>query len=184
MKDTKILEMPISDFQKHLALAFQAAVGTDANFFIRFKIQGAGWVLSLKELRSIINYPKVVKLGNLRPWVLGVANYKGASMAVIDMTALFSGVVGIRRSGEVISVVHNRYNTNVAFLWQEVVSMERVERFTEIEVPEDLGEVPLLFTKKCWKVLEGAGVDGINVWMELDIEKLLNSDYVMRLVEA
>jgi twitching motility protein PilI len=152
------------------AMRLDAAAG-QAQLWVGLGFRVAGqWMAAPKEdVREVIVPPRPTRVPNARPWLLGVANVRGALLTVVDLQQLLGGgVSGQTRSSRVL--VFNSERMPIGYLVDEVAGYRQ---FTVNEQRRELSETAAEQVRP-W--LLGAFVREGQPWFAFRLHKLAASD--------
>ncbi|MGH8456187.1 MAG: chemotaxis protein CheW [Stenotrophobium sp.] len=130
---------------------------------------GETWLAAPREdVREVIAPPRLTRVPNARPWMLGVANVRGALLGVIDLHQFLGSTAAVEQRTQRL-LVFNSERTPVGILVDEIVGHRQ---FTLSEqrssIPDDAGAfAPYL--------LGGFVRDG-QPWLAFSLHKLAMSD--------
>ncbi|HWU67527.1 MAG TPA: chemotaxis protein CheW [Stenotrophobium sp.] len=130
---------------------------------------GDTWLVAPRDdVREIIAPPKLTRIPNAKPWLLGVANVRGALLGVIDLNH-FLGAETATASRAQRLLVYNSDRVPVGFLVDEIVGHRQFTANEQrAELPE--GSEPFL------PYLLGAFVRDGQPWLAFSLHKLAMAD--------
>lgn len=134
--------------------------------FLSVILNENNYLINLYDIKETSTIPNISKIGRIKPWFLGIANFRGQVSPVIDMTYLFTGK-NSNLSQSYALLTSDRLGANFAMLWtgvNKLLSIKNFKKHDNIKFTEDDRWI-----KNIWIDAEGI------IWKEIDVEKVINS---------
>lgn len=174
--------MNLIDFQAKLSEAMSEELATP--YYIAVKNDKENWMLRLGLLKEASGLKPVSKLGLIKPWILGVSNFKGHIYPVVDLKRLFSGENLLNNYKSIVTVVSDLSGASIGIVWSDVIGLFN-ERDLEVidSARAKAGQDGLEWLSDKAKAYVETGFrdhQGL-AWSVLDLQKLLNSEDIMNI---
>lgn len=143
---------------------------------IGFRALGRNWLVELGDLREIDGVPggeKVQKVSITKPWVLGIANFKGYIYTLVDFQMFLGGEPTAQGLNARVLLLHQKFIVQTALVVPEVSGLVIKGELTPAQ-PEG----GALGSK--WSVGAYRGRDG-TIWEMLDLLALSESSELMNI---
>lgn len=164
--------MSLIDFQNSLSQSLQEE--HNLNLWMGVALGDEKWLLNLQELKETNAIKNVSKNGLVKPWILGVSNFKGHIYAILDMGHLINQKTSLLTFRSIVTILHENYGLNLGILWDESLGLIDIKNLKDS--PKNSTNNKLhKFCKKVWVDSEN------NLWNELDIESLASSEEVLNI---
>lgn len=143
---------------------------------IGFRANGRNWLMELGDLREIDGVPpgeRVQKVSITKPWVLGIANFKGYIYTLVDFQMFLGGDQAALGLNARALLLNQKFIIQSALVVPEVSGLVIKGELTQVQ-PEG-GK----FSSQ-WSVAAYQGKDG-TVWEMLDLLALSESPEMMNI---
>ena len=175
---TENTKVDLVAFQKRLNLNLEnATADSESSSLVGFVSGGRNWLVALDCLREIESVPvseKIHQIALSKPFVLGIANFKGFIYTLVDWQFFIGmGYAQLSQNARAL-LFHTRLETTTALIVSEVTGIISRKDVEEIDPAEFKGN-------KRW----GSGLkskDG-KIWELINLEKLA-TDKEMLEIEA
>jgi twitching motility protein PilI len=159
----------LSQFQQALALRLASVRNQSASTsWLAFKSAGQSWILPLASVGEVVPLPTITTMPMSQTWFSGLANVRGAVMAVSDLSQLMGyQATSLSRAGQArLLCLGGAYaGLRAALLVEQVFGLRSPDAW-------QVGES----NSYCKQI--GTDADN-NTWRELDLERLiLNSAFL------
>lgn len=159
------------EFQKRLNANLDAAdKSNELTSMLGFVSAGKHWLINLGDLREVEAVPPKNLLPQIqlaKPWVLGVANFKGYIYTMIDLQLFLGGDITTLSMNSRSLLLGHRFLVQPALVVPEIIGL--VGTVTLSEMPMDSVSDRSKWTKRIFKTPDGV------VWEELDLLMLTES---------
>lgn len=158
--------------QRLRAARLDVAVGSSQAWQgLAFRL-GTRWMVSPKDdVREVIPPPRVTRVPNGRPWLMGVGNVRGSLLTLVDLGKLFGGASSPSRGSRVL--VLNSDRVPVGFLVDEVAGYRQFEPGDQSRPHVELNDPSAPF------LLGGFAREG-RAWRVLSLHRLAQSEVLRR----
>ena len=175
MNEQKFVDLV--DFQKRLNASLDDATRQDdLSSLIGFQAAGRNWLVDLGALREIEAVPgpeKIHALGLTKPWVHGVANFKGYIYTLVD----FQMFLGLQQSNVSLNtralLFHARHALQTALIVPNVTGLVSKNEMPQLSSAEWEATTP-------WSVSGHRSADG-KVWEMISIDLLSDSKELLEI---
>lgn len=152
------------------ALRLDTAAG-QAQVWIGLGFRSGGqWMVAPREdVREVIPPPRLTRVPNARPWLLGLANVRGALLTVIDLQQLLGAAPTLPTRNSRL-LVFNSERMPIGYLVDEVVGYRQFSVNEQRRELVDAAAEPL----RPW--LLGAFVREGQPWLAFSLHKLAQAD--------
>lgn len=161
------------DFQKRLNANLEdAARQGEVSSLLGFKTAGRNFLIDLGDLREVDSVPvpeQIQRLALVKPWVLGISNFKGYIYTLVDLQ-LFLGRGSTSQSMSARALlVHQRFLAQAAIVVPEISGL-----VSKVEMQQVSGWK----SAEPWVVSGFKSVDG-EIWELVDLQALSESREMM-----
>ena len=129
------MNLDLTEFQANLSKTMVSADTPD--LYIALKEQYLQWVISLSDLKETSVSKNIAKLGIVKPWMLGVANFRGNICSVVDFKRLFDDSGTYVNYKNIITIVNDKYNLNTGFLWNDIYGLFGEDQIDKFKINQD-----------------------------------------------
>lgn len=103
---------------------------------IGFRLAGTDLLSNMDEVTEILNIPPYTKVPGVKPWMIGIANVRGALLPLIDVKGFVTGVARDNRDAGRVMVV-NYKGVHAGLIVEEVQGMRHFSLTEQTyELPE------------------------------------------------
>lgn len=175
--EKKIKENSLIEYQKLFNENKIISKETKGNKYIFLRLEGElskfrkNWLISVDDILEISQYSEISKIGYTNNYIVGISSFKGNVCTIIDMSIFLNNKNSLMNSNSCILL---RKNEGIALLWPniEINNIElgkiNIEDYKKESFYENVGFVKDYFID-----------EENNLWNELDIEKLLQSNQIL-----
>lgn len=168
MRNNKLDRQNLVEYQKEINILIEKEEN-DVNYlpqnFLSIVLNHNNYLINLNDIKETSTIPNISKIGRIKPWFLGIANFRGQVSPVIDMTYLFTGKNSNLHQSYAL-LTSDRLGTSFAMLWTGVSKLLSMKNFTL--------STEVIQSKDKW--IKTIWVDSENVkWKEIDVENLIIS---------
>lgn len=175
--EVKVKENSLIEYQKLFNENKIISKETKGNKYIFLRLEGElskfrkNWLISVDDILEISQYSEISKIGYTNNYIVGISSFKGNVCTIIDMSIFLNNKSSLINSNSCILL---RKNEGIALLWPniEINNIElgkiNIEDYKRESFYENVGFVKDYFID-----------EENNLWNELDIEKLLQSNQIL-----
>lgn len=150
---------------------------TKGNKYIFLKIDSElskfkkNWLISVDDILEISQYTDISKIGYTNNYILGISNFKGNVCTIIDMSIFLNNRNALQNSNSCILL---RKNEGIALRWPNIeINNINLVKINIDDYKKDKLYENVNFVKDYFMDEEN------NIWNELDIDKLLQSNQIL-----
>lgn len=135
-------------FQAKLSQAM--ANSKQIKLFIKVRENNNDWLLNLNDLKEVEFYNYISELAMTKPWVLGIASFKGEIYSIIEFKKMFDQTILNQQENQqknqqddknqdlnkindnnhlnnnsdpIATIIHDKYGYNIAFIWDSILEL-------------------------------------------------------------
>lgn len=139
---------------------------------VGFRLGSVQVVAAVDDVKEILPLPRITAVFGAQPWVMGVANIRGALLPVIDLQGFIQNEVAVPGRRSRILVVRHK-GVAAGLLVDEVLGLKH---FFDEEYGTQIGEVPPAYTR----YLHGAYRQDDELWPVFSVAALVDSPDFMQ----
>jgi twitching motility protein PilI len=141
---------------------------------IGFAINGIPLLAKMEDVSEILPLPQTIRVPDVKPWVLGLANIRGNLMPILDMNGyLYGNPSRIEKASRILII--NREAVVAGLLVDEVFGLRRFK-------PEEHLREQTPDTGSLGDYLSGIFIDQVRRWNVFSVEKLIHTEHFLRVV--
>lgn len=133
---------------------------------IRFAVAGVHLTVPVKDVREILNLPRLYPVPGTKPWIRGIANVRGRLLTVVDIGGFLTGRMTMATGSSRVLALRDE-SIPAGFLVEEMLGLKHFYRDT---FEQDVLDLPTWLEGRVSGVLRDADGD----WMVMDVAGLVH----------